>query len=193
MLVQCLGSSAHLFFCYCDSRTHWRRRNTLEAPDWHALARKPSARLSTRSVGPLYMSTSMTRSPGCYECCVPNIWPIGFLPFLNMRRPGRWAKVYIGGLEQGVPWPSMMFGCVCIALNVRPGFTWQNFVLFQWLHSFAKIVAAPFCIPSHPQFYSRPLLISPNEPSRPTELSFIMWLELLLYTVAYSLLWIQSP
>jgi len=56
------------------------------------------------------MSTAMTGSPGSYEFCVPSVWPIEFLPYLNMRPPGRWAKVHIGRLEQGVPWMLLTSG-----------------------------------------------------------------------------------
>ena len=44
-----------------------------KAPDQHAVGREPSTKLSTRSVGSLYMSTAMTGSPGGYEFCVLSV------------------------------------------------------------------------------------------------------------------------
>jgi len=74
IFVKCQSSSAHYFFCSWDFtwlsaapkhfRSFWTACTT-------ALAREPSDGLSTRSVWLLYMPTSMTGSPGCYECCVP--------------------------------------------------------------------------------------------------------------------------
>ena len=74
ILVKCQSSSAHYFFCSWDftwlsaAPKHFRSAWTACTA---ALARGPSDGLSARSVWPLYMPTSMTRSPGCYKCCVP--------------------------------------------------------------------------------------------------------------------------
>ena len=117
--MKCLGSSAHYFFCYCDSLSYRRRQSTSEAPDLHVLAKKPSARLFTRSVGHSYSVHIYDGVPRLLRMLCPECLTDWFLAFSQHAPTGQMGQGSHQWVDQGVPWPGMMFGYVYC--SERPG------------------------------------------------------------------------